>query len=158
MWYDPTPHARPGDAAPPFSLPAHDGRSVSLVDFRGRQRVVVTFYPQDDAAGGRGLSALQQALGEFKALQVQVVAISPTASASQAALAAKLALGFPLLSDPVGHAARAYGAKSLLMPSFSRRTFVVDGRGVLRLGMAGQPDIEKLLTFIGALQGDLPAP
>lgn len=156
MWYDPTPHARPGDAAPPFSLPAHDGRTVGLVDFRGRQRVVVTFYPQDDTAGGRGLTALQQALPQFKALQVQVVAISQSPSASQAAFAAKLGLGFPLLSDPAGQSARAYGAKSL-MPTFSRRTFVVDGRGVLRLGMAGQPDVEKLLTFLGALQGDLPA-
>jgi peroxiredoxin len=156
MWYDPTPHARPGDAAPPFSLKAHDGRTVSLVDFRGRRRVVVTFYPQEDAAGGRGLSALQQALPRLEALQVQVVAVSRSPSAAQAALAARLGLGFPLLSDPPGQVGRAYGAKSLL-PTFSRRTFVVDGRGVLRLGMAGSPDVEKLLTFIGALQGDLPA-
>jgi peroxiredoxin Q/BCP len=40
-----------GDAAPPFALPAHDGRKVNLVDFRGRQRVVVAFYPEADTPG-----------------------------------------------------------------------------------------------------------
>ena len=33
-----------GDTAPDFTLPTHDGRTVSLHDLRGR-KVVVFFYP-----------------------------------------------------------------------------------------------------------------
>ena len=51
--------------------------------------------------------------------------------------------------------ARPYGAKGLL-PFFSRKAFVIDGRGVLRLVVDGQPDMEKLLAFLAALKGDLP--
>ena len=34
----------PGDAAPEFSLPDADGKTVSLADYRGRS-LVVYFYP-----------------------------------------------------------------------------------------------------------------
>ena len=40
----------PGDTAPDFTLPADDGRTVNLSDFRGR-RVVLFFYPKDDTPG-----------------------------------------------------------------------------------------------------------
>jgi thioredoxin-dependent peroxiredoxin len=40
----------PGELAPDFSLPADDGRTVRLSDFRGRD-VVLFFYPKDDTPG-----------------------------------------------------------------------------------------------------------
>lgn len=42
------PH--PGDDAPDFTLPAGDGSTVRLSDFRGRW-VVLFFYPKDDTPG-----------------------------------------------------------------------------------------------------------
>jgi thioredoxin-dependent peroxiredoxin len=39
-----------GNLAPDFSLPADDGRTVRLSDFRGRW-VVLFFYPKDDTPG-----------------------------------------------------------------------------------------------------------
>jgi peroxiredoxin len=52
MWFKKTsPAVQPGDAAPPFVLPAHDGKQVRLVDFRGQRRVVLAFYPEDDTPG-----------------------------------------------------------------------------------------------------------
>ncbi|MFL5892420.1 MAG: redoxin domain-containing protein, partial [Solirubrobacterales bacterium] len=35
-----------GEKAPDFSLPNHQGKPVSLSDFRGR-RVLLVFYPND---------------------------------------------------------------------------------------------------------------
>jgi peroxiredoxin Q/BCP len=87
-------------------------------------------------------------------LHAQVLGISHNMPESQARFAAKLGLHYPLLSDPAGEAARMYGAKTLL-PFFARKTFVIDGKGVLRLVLDGQPDMDKLLTFLEALQGDL---
>jgi AhpC/TSA family len=36
-----------GDFAPDFTLPAHNGPKVTLSQFRGRQKVVLAFYPLD---------------------------------------------------------------------------------------------------------------
>lgn len=39
-----------GTKAPDFSLPSHDGKTVSLGDFRGR-KVLLWFYPKADTPG-----------------------------------------------------------------------------------------------------------
>ena len=41
---------KPGDPAPDFTVTSHEGRSVSLSDFRGR-RVLIWFYPEADTPG-----------------------------------------------------------------------------------------------------------
>ena len=101
------------------------------------------------------MAAFESNLARFKAVNAQVLGISHNAPESQARFAAKLGLHFPLLSDPKGEVARPYGAKGLL-PLFARKTFVIDGRGVLRLAVNGMPDAEQLLGFLEALRGDLP--
>lgn len=156
MWYASNIHPRPGDAAPPFTLPAHDGTHVKLSDFRGRQRVVLAFYAEDESAGARQeLSALEKNLSRFEALQAQVLGISHNRSESQARLAAKLGLSFKLLSDPEGAVSGPYGAKGRL-PRLRRKAFVIDGAGLLRLVMWGQPDPDDLIKYLEGLYGDLP--
>jgi peroxiredoxin Q/BCP len=39
-----------GDPAPDFTVPAHDGSTVRLSDFRGK-KVVLWFYPKADTPG-----------------------------------------------------------------------------------------------------------
>ena len=34
-----------GQAAPDFTLKSHDGREISLSDYRGRKNVVIAFFP-----------------------------------------------------------------------------------------------------------------
>ena len=38
-------HLKVGDAAPDFNLPSTQGGRVKLSDFRGKNTVVVAFYP-----------------------------------------------------------------------------------------------------------------
>jgi peroxiredoxin Q/BCP len=40
------PRPSPGDVAPGFALPAADGATVSLADFKGKKTVVVAFFPK----------------------------------------------------------------------------------------------------------------
>ena len=40
----------PGDVAPDFSVSDHDGHTVSLKDFRGKN-VILWFYPVADTPG-----------------------------------------------------------------------------------------------------------
>lgn len=44
------PMLKPGDSAPDFEVPDHEGRTVRLRDLRGR-RVVLWFYPKADTPG-----------------------------------------------------------------------------------------------------------
>lgn len=156
MWFASPLDPKPGDAAPPFTLPAHDGARVKLTDFRGRARVVLAFYAEDDAAACRRmLGALEQHLPRFRGLRAQVLAVSHNEPESQARFAAKLGLHFPLLSDPAGAVARPYGAKGRLA-TFRRRAFVIDGNGLLRLVVKGPPDADDLIKYLEGLHGDLP--
>ena len=40
----------PGEVAPPFEVPDHNGNTVRLSDFRGK-RVVLWFFPAADTPG-----------------------------------------------------------------------------------------------------------
>ncbi|HNW36346.1 MAG TPA: peroxiredoxin, partial [Candidatus Ozemobacteraceae bacterium] len=53
-----------GDKAPDFTLNDHEGKPVSLADFKGKQTVVLFFYPKDgssictiEACGFRDMTA-----------------------------------------------------------------------------------------------------
>ncbi len=40
-----------GKLAPAFTLPATDGRTIKLADFRGKKIAVLHFYPRDNTPG-----------------------------------------------------------------------------------------------------------
>ncbi len=41
----------PGDPAPEFSLPGSDGKSYTLSDFKGKQAVVLAWFPKAFTGG-----------------------------------------------------------------------------------------------------------
>jgi peroxiredoxin Q/BCP len=42
---------KPGDLAPDFSLPGSDGKTYRLSDYRGKQAVVVAWFPKAFTGG-----------------------------------------------------------------------------------------------------------
>lgn len=42
---------KPGDAAPPFSLQGSDGKIHRLADFKGKQAVVLAWFPKAFTGG-----------------------------------------------------------------------------------------------------------
>jgi peroxiredoxin Q/BCP len=42
---------KPGDPAPDFSLPGSDGKIYSLSDYRGKQVVVIAWFPKAFTGG-----------------------------------------------------------------------------------------------------------
>lgn len=42
---------QPGDVAPPFSLSASSGKTVTLADFAGKKTVVLAFFPKAFTGG-----------------------------------------------------------------------------------------------------------
>jgi peroxiredoxin Q/BCP len=144
-----------GDQAPDFSLPATGGRTVSLADFRGRP-VVVVFYPGDNTpVCTRQLSAYNDDLTQFEALEAAVVAISAQGIESHEAFAAANGFAFPLLADTDKAVAGAYGTLGPL--GFPRRSvFIVDADGVVRYahraiaGLSFRP-VEELVAVLRQL-------
>ena len=41
----------PGEEAPAFQLPATDGKTISLADFKGKKTVVLAFFPKAFTGG-----------------------------------------------------------------------------------------------------------
>ena len=42
---------KPGDPAPAFSLPGSDGKTYTLADFKGKQAVVLAWFPKAFTGG-----------------------------------------------------------------------------------------------------------
>ena len=121
---------RAGDVAPDFTLPASDGATYRLSAYRGRNAVVIAWFPKAFTGGCtqecRSLSAFGSTLSQRN---VQCFAASVDTPRTNAEFAAALDLTCPILSDPAKDVARAYGV--LGSSGFaSRWTFYIgaDGR------------------------------
>ncbi len=47
----PAGELKPGDPAPAFTLPGSDGKTYSLSDFKGKQTVVLAWFPKAFTGG-----------------------------------------------------------------------------------------------------------
>jgi peroxiredoxin Q/BCP len=122
---------RIGDRAPDFSLPASDGRTVSLADFRGKV-LVVFFYPKDETPGcTREACEFRDSYETFVEAGAEVVGVSDDSVESHKSFAAHHRLPMTLLSDGGGKVRGLFGVKSLFgLPD--RVTFVIDRDGTIR--------------------------
>ena len=99
-----------GTMALGFTLVAHDGREVSLADFRGK-KVVLYFYPKADTPGcTKQACAIRDIYPRIEEEDVVVMGISPDMPAELVKFREKYDLPFILLSDPDHQVAEAYGA------------------------------------------------
>jgi len=127
-----------GSPAPAFSLPADDGRTVSLAEFAGK-KVVLYFYPKDDTPGcTKEACAFRDQLPDFSGIDAVVIGISKDSVAAHTKFKAKYDLPFVLLSDKDGDVSERYGVwkqKSMCGRTYmgiERSTFLIDGAGVIR--------------------------
>jgi peroxiredoxin Q/BCP len=98
-----------GTRAPDFSLPATDGREISLDGLKGR-KVVLYFYPKDDTSGCTLEAQNFQALkAEFAAADTEIVGVSPDSLKSHDKFRAKYGLDLTLASDEATAMLQAYG-------------------------------------------------
>jgi peroxiredoxin Q/BCP len=123
-----------GDQAPNFSLKASDGKTYKLADFKGKQAVVLAWFP---AAFTSGCTIECKSLAEhgdlIKKYDVTYFMASVDALEGEKgniAFAQEHKADFPLLSDPTKETATAYGV--LAPRGFANRwTFYIDKNGVI---------------------------
>lgn len=99
------PHNNQERIAPVFKLPAAQGGSIALWDYKQRQPVVLYLLPELDPAL---LSRLQSEYAIYKAQGAQLLVITPYPVEQLAAIAEKLNLSYPLLSDAEGRTYQRY--------------------------------------------------
>jgi len=124
-----------GSKAPPFSLPATDGREITLDNLKGR-KVVLYFYPKDDTSGctreAQDFQALRQ---DFAAADTEIIGVSPDSLKSHDKFRTKYGLDFPLASDETKSMLQAYGVwveKSMYGRKYmgvERTTLLIDREG-----------------------------
>jgi Peroxiredoxin len=126
-----------GKKVPDFTLPASNGKDVSLGDFRGK-KVVVYFYPKDMTPGCTTESCdFRDYNAQFKELGVEVIGISPDDLVSHDKFIKKYDLPFLLLSDTEHRVCELFGVwkeKTMFGNTFmgvERSTFLIDEQGVL---------------------------
>lgn len=117
-----------GDMAPDFSMVGSDGKTYSLADFKGKQNVVVAWFPK---AFTSGCTIECKSLAEnghlLKKFNVQYFMASTDDVKDNTAFAEKYDADFPLLSDPEGNVADAYEVS--FMGYAKRHTFYIDKSG-----------------------------
>ena len=105
-----------GDPAPDFSLPATDGKTYKLSDFKGKQAVVIAWFPKAFTQGCtiecKSLAEHGDMIKKYNAKYFMVSVDPVEGEAGNKAFAQAHNADFPLLSDPTKATANAYGVLS----------------------------------------------
>lgn len=121
-----------GDKAPEFSMVGTDGKIYKLSDYKGKEPVVLAWFPKADTPGcTKECKSFSAAKAEMKALKVAYFTASVDSPADNKKFADKFAFTFPILSNPDKSVAKAYGV--LNAGGMARRwTYYIDKDGVIR--------------------------
>jgi peroxiredoxin Q/BCP len=156
-----------GDMAPDFSLPGTDGKTHKLSDYRGKQAVVVAWFPR---AFTQGCTIECKSLAEngdkIRRYNVSyfMASVDPLEENIKFAKATTVKLGervvekkeadFPMLSDADKSVAKAYGV--LNEKGFALRwTFYIDRNGrIAAIDKMVRPDTsaEDMISKLGELK------
>lgn len=121
-----------GTQAPDFTLDNENGEKVTLSELRG-QPVVLVFYPFDwSGTCTKELCSLRDNYGDWESSGAKVLGISRDSRYSHKAWIDHLTLGYSLLADLVGEAAKKYGAWNEAAHRADRVTVVIDPEGIVR--------------------------
>ncbi len=123
-----------GDLAPDFSLQASDGKTYRLSDFRGRQAVVLAWFPAAFTSGCttecKSLAANGDKIRKFDVTYFMISVNALEGSRGNKAFAEAYNADFPMLSDPTKATATAYGVLNVLGIA-KRWTFYIDKQGTI---------------------------
>lgn len=122
-----------GTPAPPLTLPATNGGSVSLAEHAGLRNVLVAFFPLAFTSTCTAeLCAMTDDYSQFAAHDVAVIAISVDSVPTLREFKAKHAIGVDLASDFKRDVSRAYGVLNEERFLSNRAYFLIDKAGIVR--------------------------
>lgn len=127
-----------GAKAPDFNLNDTHGTPVKLSDFKGKNNVVLYFYPKDDTPGCTvEAKAFSTAKSSYDKLDTIVLGVSKDTEVSHQKFCNKYSLTVTLLADPDHKIIDRYGAwqiKKLYGKESMgtvRSTYLIDKNGII---------------------------
>ncbi|MCK5828907.1 MAG: peroxiredoxin [Methylococcales bacterium] len=124
--------------APAFSSKNQNNEVIDLTSFKGKNNVVLYFYPKDDTPGctieANDFTALAS---EFSALDTVVIGVSKDSCSSHIAFIDKFGLKLDLLADESGALCESYGVwqekekNGVKKMAIIRSTFIINKEGGL---------------------------
>ena len=123
-----------GDPAPDFTLQATDGKTYKLSDFKGKQAVVLAWFPKAFTQGCtiecKSLAEHGDLIRKYDVTYFMASVDSLDGAQGNKAFAETHKADFPLLSDPTKETATAYGVLAAPMTGVARRwTFYIGKDG-----------------------------
>ena len=145
-----------GSPAPEWKLQGSDGKTYSLADFKGKQGVVIAWFPKAGTSGCTAeLRDMRDRAAEIAAYDATVFLASLDPPERNAEWAKEEGSKHVILSDPTGEVARAYDVAGIGGLFAKRWTFYIDKDGAVvaidkdvKTGQAGA-DIAKKLGELG---------
>lgn len=136
-----------GTDAPEFSLSAQDGSIVKLSDYKGKNSVVLIFYPGDQTpVCTEQLCEIRDDYSSFQSKGAVVFGINPGSEKSHQKFTQKHNFQFPLLVDAKSEVAKRYMVKGLFMNQ--RTVYVINTEGKIVYAKRGKPAVSEILENV----------
>src|SRR5215213_10093416 len=156
MAQSPAVELKVGDTAPDFTMKASDGKTYSLSDYRGKQAVVVAWFPKAFTQGCttecKSLAANGDRIRKYDVAYF-MASVDPIEENTRFAESEKA--DFPLLSDSDKSVAAKYGVLSARAPIANRWTFYIDKNGKIAYidkAVNPQTSAEDMVARLGQLK------
>ena len=159
MAQTPAVELKVGDAAPDFTLQGSDGKTYRLSDYRGKQAVVVAWFPKAFTNGCtiecKSLAANGDRIRKFDVAYFMASVDPLEGEQGNVAFAKAQGADFPLLSDADKSVAARYGVLSARAPLANRWTFYIDKNGrIAHIDRTVRPETsaEDMIARLGELE------
>ncbi|GEQ86871.1 peroxiredoxin [Patiriisocius marinistellae] len=145
-----------GTVLPDFELNDQYGNTFSSTSVKGKQAVVIYFYPKNFTSEcTKEACSFRDSFEDFIAQNIVVIGISSDTEESHKKFASKFNLPFILLADSKKKVRKLFGVKNDLLGLVAgRETFVFDANGILITkfkSMNAAPHIEGALHQLNEL-------
>ena len=151
-----------GDMAPDFKLQASDGKTYTLSSFKGKQSVVIAWFPKAFTQGCtiecKSLAEHGDMIKKYNATYFMASVDALEGAQGNKAFAEAYHADFPLLADPTKETAKAYGVLNEQRGFANRWTFYIgkDGR-IAYIDKAVKPatSAEDMAAKLGELKTEM---
>ena len=133
-----------GQTAPIFALPDADMEIIDIAQYKGKNHIVLFFYPRDDAPTCTfEATSFSDHEDEFSQQECVVFGINRDDCIRHAEFRDKHGISIRLLSDVEGAVCKQYAVwqikevDGVKKPGIVRSTFVIDKQGILRFTLYG---------------------
>lgn len=147
--------------APDFSSVNQDNKTINLSDYKGKQNVVLYFYPKDDTTGCTiEANQFTAQISEFAVLDTVIIGVSKDSCQSHQAFIDKYGLKMDLLADTSGELCESYGVwqekekNGVKKMGIVRSTFIINKQGQIAeaiYGVSADGHAEQVLGLVKGL-------